>query len=101
MWVMAQHDKTSDDQHSLWRDEADNVWQLETIEEDRLKLTRYEGHTGAMPTGAGKLEHVSNASHTSSISYTSTYADGGNPFWDNATGKVSFKAYCERQGFPE
>ena len=52
-----------------------------------------------MPTGAGKLEHVSNASHTSSISYTSTYADGGNPFWDNATGKVSFKAYCERQGF--
>ena len=99
MWVMAQHDKTSDDQHSLWRDEADNVWQLETIEEDRLKLTRYEGHTGAMPTGAGKLEHVSNASHTSSISYISTYADGGNPFWDNATGKVSFKAYCERHGF--
>ena len=99
MWVYATHDKDSSDQHSLWNDSAGNIWSMETIESNRIKFTRYNQHTEKMPIGNGTLTHNSNAAHTNAINFTSTIADAGNPFWDNVSESVSFKAYCARNGF--
>lgn len=99
MWVYATHDKDSSDQHSLWNDSAGNIWSMETIESNRIKFTRYNQHTEKMPIGNGTLTHNSNATHTNAINFTSTIADAGNPFWDNVSESVSFKAYCARNGF--
>jgi hypothetical protein len=99
MWVYGAHDKTPEDQHSVWVDEAGNLWQLETIGEARLKFTRYGGQTAAMPTGEGSLIHSANATHSTTIAYTATAAAGGNPFWNAASGQVDFAAYCVRNGF--
>lgn len=99
MWAYCSHDKDSGDQHSLWKDADGNIWSMETIETGRIKFTRYNNHTGAMPMGNGTLTHYQNADHTADISFAeTTYADG-NPFWDADEGAVNFKTYCERNGF--
>lgn len=99
MWVYDTHDKTIVDQHSLWTDASNNVWKLETIETTRIKFTRHLAHTGVMPTGAGTLTHSSGATNISAITYTSTVAGGGNPFWNETTNQVDFSDYCSRNGF--
>lgn len=99
MWVYCSHDKTIADQRSLWKDAGNDIWELETIEETRIKFTRYNGHTAAMPTGSGTLTHYLNATHTGNISYTSTAAGGGNPFWNNALSRNDFQNYCTANGY--
>ncbi len=99
MWVYCTHDKTNEDQHSIWKDVNDAQWSMETIESNRIKFTRVNGQTSPMPTGSGTLAHVDQASHTSNISYTETAYGSGNPFWDATGDKVDFQKYCERNGF--
>jgi hypothetical protein len=99
MWVYAAHDKDGADQHSLWADANSNIWQLETIEATRLKFTRYESHMGVMPAGAGTLTHSANAAHQDAITFTSTVAADGNPFWNGVTEEVDFIDYCTRNGY--
>lgn len=99
MWVYASHDKDSTDQHSLWKDAGGNIWSMETIEENRIKFTRYQNHTADMPIGTGTLTHYQNGTHTASISYEETVYAEGNPFWDSDEGQVNFQTYCERNGF--
>ena len=93
------HDKTNIDQKSLWKDGSGNTWELETIEATRLKFNRVEGNTSAPQSGAGSFTHMSNATNTSTISYTDLQFADGNPFWDASLGRVSFKSYCTRNGF--
>ena len=93
------HDKTLVDQKSLWQDSNGNVWELETIQPTKLKFNRVEGNTSVPPTGAGVFTHQSSATNTGSITYTSLQFADGNPFWDADLGKVSFKSYCDRNGF--
>ena len=99
MWVYGSHDKDSSDQHSIWKDGNGNLWSMETVEEGRIKFTRYQNHTGAMPLGEGTLTHYQNASHTADIVFEETVYAEGNPFWDADEGQVNFKTYCERNGF--
>lgn len=99
MWVYASHDKDSSDQHSIWKDAGGNLWQMETIEEKRIKFTRYNGHTADMPAGNGTLIHSANAVHTADILFTATAVADQNPFWDTDADEVNFKTYCERNGF--
>ena len=47
VWIECEHNKNESDQHSLWVDEGGNPWQLETIEEDRIKLNRLFRRYGA------------------------------------------------------
>ncbi|HIS17457.1 MAG TPA: hypothetical protein IAC02_02460 [Candidatus Coprovivens excrementavium] len=96
---VSSHDKGNIDQKSLWKDSADNTWELETIEPTRLKFNRVEGNTSTPPSGAGTFTHLSNATNTSNITYTDLQFADGNPFWDATLGRVSFKSYCERNGF--
>ena len=98
IWIYCTHDKTDDDQHSIWRDGNGNLWSLETIEGTRLKFTRHNAHSGAMPN-SGTLSHNQNATHSSNITYTSIQIADGNPFWDTNTNSVNFVSYCSRNGF--
>ncbi|MFA7637450.1 MAG: hypothetical protein WCX81_06775, partial [Monoglobales bacterium] len=86
------------DQHSLWQDENGNIWQLETIAAEWLKFNRYMQHKGQMPK-PGELKAYKNATHLSPILMESTSEEKRSPFYDEKTGKVDFKSYCERNGF--
>lgn len=99
MWVYGFHDKDDTDQHSLWTDTSGNIWSMETIEENRIKFTRYQNHVEPMPSGSGVLHHYQNAVHMANIEYNETVYAEGNPFWDIAEGKVDFNTYCKRNGF--
>ena len=67
MWCYGSHDKNEQDSHSLWKDKNGNIWSLETIEENRIKFTRFNDHNGKMPIGNGVLKHCENASHKDDI----------------------------------
>lgn len=99
IWVYCSHNKTANDQHSIWQDSSGAKWSLETIEPTKLKFTRYQAHTSAPPTAPGTLTHVQNAVNTTNIAFTDCKVAEGNPFWDFATNKVDFKKYCETNGF--
>lgn len=99
IWVSCSHDKTSEDQHSIWVDVNGSKWSLETIESNRLKFTRYEQHTNNPPANGTTLTHSANAVHKDNIKCVSVSIADGNPFWDLETERVNFKAYCKRHGF--
>lgn len=99
MWVYCTHDKDITDQHSRWFDGSGNIWTLETIEDNKLKFTRYLDHIGEMPTGVGVLVHNALATHIIDINFASTVAAGGNPFWNEVASKVDFADYCNRNGY--
>lgn len=99
IWIHCTHDKTSRDQHSIWKDSNGSKWKLETIESTKLKFTRFEAHTNPPPTSPGTLTHVQNAVNTNSINFTQCIVAGGSPFWDLESDRVDFKKYCEMHGF--
>lgn len=99
MWVRSIiNDKTAEDQHSLWKDENDNIWQLETIADDYLKFNRYMEHTGKRPE-SGRLTHFKNAVHTSPVVINSSSTEKKSPFFDEASQKIDFSSYCKRNSF--
>lgn len=93
-WVSCSHTKTDNDQESIYKDANDVLWQLETIEADRIKFKKYDG-VGAMPS-SGTLTWVSGGIDTSAITYTAIEQEKGNPFVYN--GAIDFEAYCEDLG---
>ena len=93
-WVSCTHSKTDNDQESIYKDANDVLWQLETIEAERIKFKPYEG-SGAMPS-SGTLTWVSGGIDTSDIAYTAITQEKGSPFVYN--GKIDFGAYCEDLG---
>lgn len=97
MWVTCEHDKTTEDQHSVWTDENGNRWKLETIEKDRLKMIRYDDRSYPKPNG-GRLVHVSNAANRDDIVINSTRNETFSPFFDPKTDSIDFKAYFRRNG---
>lgn len=99
MWVVSKiNDKTIEDQHSLWKDENGNIWQLETIADDYLKFNRYLEHDAPRPE-SGVLVHYKNAKNTSPITIDSSSTEKKSPFYDEETNKISFSTYCKRNGF--
>lgn len=93
-WVSCSHNKTDNDQESIYKDANDVLWQLETIEANRIKFKKYDG-VGVMPS-SGTLTWVSGGIDTSAITYTAIEQEKGNPFVYN--GAVDFAAYCEDLG---
>ena len=93
-WVSCSHSKTDSDQESIYKDANDVLWQLETIETDKIKFKKYDG-VGAMPS-SGTLTWVSGGIDTTAITYTAIEQEKGNPFVYN--GEIDFGAYCEDLG---
>ena len=96
-WVKAPNSKTVEDQHSLWTAEDGNVWQIETLQVDYLKLTRFKDHDGVRPEN-GYLTHYKNAVNTEPIRIYSSFDEKVNPFYDEKTKSVNLKAYMEKIG---
>ena len=61
MWITTTHDKTDDDQHSIYKDTSGGQWKLETIEAERIKLIRTAGYvlpsTGTLTWVSGGVNH--------------------------------------------
>ncbi|MFA7636763.1 MAG: hypothetical protein WCX81_03265 [Monoglobales bacterium] len=100
MWAVCNtHNKTIEDQHSLWQDEKGNIWQLETLAREWLKFNRYMQHKGDMPKAGDTLTHYKNATNSEPIVLEKTSEEKKSPFYDDESGKVDFKKYCDRHGF--
>jgi len=97
--VFVVHDKDASDQLSIWQDSNTNQWKLETIQNTNELIFSHYSHTSDMPDGAGTLTHVSGATHTDDIDYTSTSPYRGNPFWDDEEEKISFINFCTERGY--
>lgn len=93
--ITCSHDKTSADQHSIYKDSANYQWKLETIEEGQIKIIAVTG-TGASFPATGTLTWVSGGVNHSSIVYTASENGPGNPFW--YSDGVDFSAYATDQG---
>lgn len=93
-WVSCTHSKTDHDQESIYKDANNLLWQLETIEANRIKFKPYEGE-GAMPS-SGTLTWVSGGIDTSDITYTAITQEKGSPFVYD--GEINFGAYCADLG---
>ncbi|MBR6729529.1 MAG: SGNH/GDSL hydrolase family protein [Clostridia bacterium] len=99
MWVVSNtHNKTTEDQHSMWQDANGNLWQLETLACEYLKFNRYLQHTGERPT-AGCLTHYNSATHREPIQIEKSSTEKKSPFYDDETKQVDFASYCKRNGF--
>ena len=100
MWIVCHgHDKTTEDQHSLWQDENGYIWQLETLADEWNKFNRYQQHDGPLPPAGSKLMPYKNVTHTSPFIIESRSQEKCSPFYDEQSGKVDFKTYCKRNGF--
>ena len=97
-WFFSTHDKDTTDYTSVWSDGANN-WTLDSLHVGKLAFTK-TGHTVSAPA-SGTLTHVSGATHTGDITYTSIESIDGNPLWDYSTSALSFAAYCTRNSFAD
>ncbi|MBR2880011.1 MAG: SGNH/GDSL hydrolase family protein [Oscillospiraceae bacterium] len=99
MWVVSPgNGKTSEDQHSLWKDENGDIWQLETLAKAYLKFNRYLQHAGERPV-SGQLTHYKNAVNQEPIQIKSSSEENKSPYYDEKTGRIDFTSYCQRNGF--
>ena len=98
VWIEYPNKFTSEDQHSIWKDENGALWQIETLQVDYLKLNKYLYHDCSLPK-SGTLYHVKNALHQEPIKYNSSTPGKISPFYDAETGTLDFKKYLKKQGF--
>lgn len=96
MWITTTHDKTSADQHSIYKDANNKQWKLETIDNDKIKIIRVST-TGTLPS-TGTLQWVSGGVNHSDIVYTASEQASGNPFWNSNTSSVDFNMFVTEQG---
>lgn len=100
VWVVCwNHDLGIDDQHSLWKDENGNIWQLETIAAEYLKYTRYLQHEGPMPTPGSLMMPYQYVVHNTPVEIETISEEQKSPFFDEETRSIDFKSYCRRNNF--
>lgn len=86
------------DQHSTYQDENGELWKLESISNDRMKII-CRSALGKLPSvDGGRLTHVSGGAHMGDVVYTSAICADSNPFWNSEKGKNDFVSYARRFG---
>lgn len=95
-WITCRHDKTVEDQHSIYVDDNGYEWKLETLEDERLKMICDLSDVPLLSNG--KLTWVRGGVNHSDIVFTDASFASGNPFWNEYTGRVDFKSYVRNQG---
>ena len=99
IWIAAEgNDKTDEDQHSIWQDEAENQWKLETITGRLLKFLP-NNQSEPAETIQGKLIHVMHAVHQADICFTDMEREKISPFYSEEAKGIDFQDYCRRNGF--
>jgi len=97
-YIITHHTKTDLDRHSKYTDGASN-WKLEEIENGRIKLRREGGTEPLKPSGT--LTHLEGGNDHSDIVYTEVNDAANNPFWNEASDCVDFKAYAKKVDAPK
>ena len=100
VWITSKHNKTQEDQHSIYKSN-DDEWILETILEDKLKFKRGKGNNKVNPEIASKLCHVAHGTHFEDIEVLEYDYSEGNPFINPITKEVDFKYYKEINKFED
>lgn len=96
MNVFGNFDKTESDQHSIYKDNNEIQWKLETIESNKIKIIRVSGY-GTLPAD-GTLKWVSGGDNHDDILYTSSEKAAGNPFWNEEKNANDFILYANNMG---
>lgn len=86
-------DKDKSDVNSVWQASNGSTW---NIGYTRGGLKIYG--SGVLPP-SGTLTHVSGATHTSNIVYSSATTEPETPFWDSANNRLSFSAWASRNNY--
>jgi hypothetical protein len=100
-FTVTSHDKNAVDLVSIWQDSNNNVWKLEAVNSSTLLTFSRVNHTANAPA-SGNLTHVSGATNTNNIIYTSVLNDGGsavNKFWNTSTNQLDISNYITTNGF--
>lgn len=95
--ITCTHDKTDDDQHSIYKDANNCEWKIETVNSGSIKIIAVSTNYGNFPT-TGTLTWVSGGINHSNIVYTASQNAPGNPFWDSTANKVDFSKYATNLG---
>lgn len=98
--ITCTHNKTSDDQHSVYRDALGGTWKLETIEDTKIKIIAVSSEGRNFPE-SGTLTWVSGGVNHESIEYSASTVAPGNPFWNETTGMVDFASYATKQNITD
>lgn len=99
IWITAEnHNKTDEDQHSLWQDYNQNLWIMETVCKDSIKFMPYK-HQKPMDKTTGKFIHIKNASHKEDIIFTDIVIENPSPFLNKENNAIDFSWYCKENGF--
>ena len=96
MLINGTFDKTSADQHSIYKDSNNKEWKLETIGANQIKIIRVSA-SGTLPA-SGTLTWVSGGVNTGNIVYTSSEQAAGNPFWNDNNNDIDFITYASNLG---
>lgn len=94
VWITTTHNKTGDDQHSVYKDANETEWKIETLEAGKLKMIRVKGSTNM--AASGTLTWVQGGTNHESIAFSASEIAAGNPFWNEKTGKVDFAEYVKK-----
>jgi|GEM_PF-889411 len=86
-------DKDKTDVTSAWLDTNGHYWYIVSVT-GGLKI--YGSYT--LPA-SGTLTHVSGATHTADIVYTSATTEPQSPFWDSGADEMSFSSWVTRHGY--
>lgn len=95
IWIKAPNNLTEKDQHSLWQDENEAIWQIETLQTDYLKLNRYKDHCSPR-LQKGILTHYKNATNINPIEFFSSFDEKITPFYDAQSKRIDFKKYVDK-----
>ena len=95
MYICGSFDKTSTDQHSVYKDSNNIEWKLETISSTKIKIIRLNYTTKPLPA-SGTLVWVRGGENHSNTVYNSSEMAEGNPFWNSSVGKVDFRNYIKQ-----
>lgn len=94
--ITCTHNKTSDDQHSIYRDTIGDTWKLETILENEIKIIAVTSEGRNLPN-SGTLTWVSGGVNHDNIQYSAATVASGNPFWNSEKNEVDFATYAAKQ----
>lgn len=97
MNIIGSFDKTSLDQHSIYKDSNGTQWKLETIEHNKIKIIKVTNNDDILPI-SGTLIWVSGGVSHTDIVYSSSEQAPGNPFWNDDINKNDFKTYAKKLG---
>ncbi len=100
-FTVSSHNKVSADLVSIWQDRNSNQWKLESVLNATTLIFSRVGHVQNAPS-RGVLNHVSGATNTANINYSSVLNDSGsavNKFWNNSTNQLDIKNYINSSSF--